>query len=356
MIDRMNRTMVAETPEEKKMENLLKRAKKSKILKEYGEKLKKQLKDFNISFYSYRVKKVHSAVRSFRIAKFEKLEQMHDLFGVLVVVDNEKEIYDIVKLIKSNLKKEEEEFSEYNLLTERDWTEQKLEDENVCEEGGEAENILSNLKKIIAHTENLEKVLPPLSYIITSHIQIENDKIPVEFRIQTKNGFHVLESFYFVVYKNDTIDPEIKGPLLIALQQLLNRKIKIDTDKALTVEEEEKLLTQIGYLYQYNFNLLCQNRDILIEVWREYEKIAVKYKMQLPVYDFHFFGVDEKSKEVIDFVDEELDKIFEKHRSFDIREISTEEFINEAVCHFEGRLENDNLVDFNTDLMISKAN
>ena len=115
MIDRMNRTMVAETPEEKEMASLLNRANNSEMLENYAEALKQELqKNINISFYSYRVKKVHSAIRSFRIAKFQKLEQMHDLFGVLVVVDNEES------------------------------------------------DILANLKKIMAHTENLEKVLPPL--------------------------------------------------------------------------------------------------------------------------------------------------------------------------------------------------
>ncbi len=331
MIDRMNRTMVAETPEEKKMENLLNRAKNSEMLINYAEELEKKLQRFDISFYSYRIKKVHSAIRSFRIAKFERMEQMHDLFGVLVVVNDEREIKNVVQLIRNKLKNEGEEFSEYNLLTEKDWTEQRKEGDRVYARQNQEENaILANLKKIIANTENLEKVLPPLSYIITSHIQIENEKIPVEFRIQTKNGFHVLESFYFVVYKNDTLDINTKGSLLFLNQQILNRKVKLDTDKFLTDKEKRELLKQIGYLYQYNFNLLCQNRDILIEVWREYEKIAVKYKMQLPVYDFHFFGVNERSKEVIDLVDEELDEIFENYKSFDIREISTEQFIKEA--------------------------
>ncbi len=332
MIDRMNRTMVAESPEEKKMESLLNRAKNSVMLENYAEEIKQALQqEINMSFYSYRVKKVHSAIRSFRIAKFNKLEQMHDLFGILVVVDSEKEIEKVVQIIRNKLEKEREEFSEYNLLTEKDWTEQREESRNsIANMKKEESDILANLKRIMAHTENLEKVLPPLSYIITSHIQIENEKIPVEFRIQTKNGFHVLESFYFVVYKNDTLDPKKKGPLLFLLQQILNRKVKLDTDKTLTEQEKIELWRQIGYLYQYNFNVLCQNRDLLVEVWREYEKIAVKYKLQLPVFDFHFFGVSEKSKEEMDLIDEELDRIFEDYKSFDIREIATEKYVEEA--------------------------
>lgn len=328
MIDRMNRSMVAETLEEKKMEALLNRARNSNMLKRYAENLKVQLKEFNPSFYSYRVKKVYSAIRSFRIAKYERVEQMHDLFGVLIVVDNEKEIKDIVKIIRDNLCKKREMFSEYNLLTEKDWVEQKIE--NSKSDNKETIKVSSKLNRIIANDENLERILPPLSYIITSYIQIENEKIPVEFRIQTKNAFHVIESFYFVIYKNDTLDSKIKAQLLNAIRQILIRKIRIDVDKNLNGEEEERLLTQIGYLYQYNFNLLCQNRDLLIEVWREYEKIAVKYKMKLPVYDFHFFGVNEKSKKEMDLIDEELDKIFENYKSFDIREIKTDEFVNDA--------------------------
>ena len=332
MIDRMNRTMVAESSEEKKMESLLNRAKNSVMLENYAEEIKQALQqEINMSFYSYRVKKVHSAIRSFRIAKFNKLEQMHDLFGILVVVDSEKEIEKVVQIIRNKLKEKNEDYSEYNLLTEKAWTKQREEKSCSCENQEDDESdILDNIKKIFANTENLEKVLPPFSYIISSVIQMEEEKIPVEFRIQTKNGFHVIESFYFVVYKNDTLEPKIKGPLLFLLQQILNRKIRLDTDESLSKQQKVELWRQMGYLYQYNFNVLCKYRDLLLEVWREYEKIAVKYKLQLPVFDFHFFGVSEKSKEEMDLIDEELDRIFENYKSFDIREIDTEKYVEEA--------------------------
>ena len=99
-------------------------------------------------------------------------------------------------------------------------------------------------------------------------------------------------------------------------------------------QEKIELWKQIGFLYQYHFNVLCQNRDLLAEVWREYEKIAVKYKLQLPVFDFHFFGVGEKSKEIMDLVDQELDDVFENYINFDIRLIDTAKYMEEA----EGRL------------------
>ena len=92
MINKMNRSMVAKSPEEKKMKNLLNEARDSEELKNYAENLRKKLSNINIAFYSYRVKKVHSAVRSFRIAHYKKLEDIHDLFGVLVVVDDKKDI------------------------------------------------------------------------------------------------------------------------------------------------------------------------------------------------------------------------------------------------------------------------
>ncbi len=58
--------------------------------------------------------------------------------------------------------------------------------------------------------------------------------------------------------------------------------------------EREELINQIGDLYQYNFNLLCTNRGY----FRCMERVCknfVKYALQLPVYDFHFFGVKEKN-------------------------------------------------------------
>ena len=121
MINKMNRSMVAKLPEEKKMESLLNEARNSEELKNYAENLRKELSKINIAFYSYRVKKVHSAVRSFRIANYQKLEDIHDLFGVLVVVEDKKDIAKVADIIKKDLK----DYEEYNLLTERDWIEQK---------------------------------------------------------------------------------------------------------------------------------------------------------------------------------------------------------------------------------------
>ena len=332
MVNKMNRSMVAKSPEEKKMENLLKEARESDELKNYAENLRKELSKIDIAFYSYRVKKVHSAVRSFRIAHYQKLEDIHDLFGVLVVVEDKKDITKVANIIKKNLK----DYEEYNLLTEKDWIEQKEErkKQNDQEERNISmyDKILADLKKIIANTETLERVLPPLSDIIVAKIPMGDKKIPVEFRIQDKNGFQIIEAYYFTLYKNDEIDPKIKGPLLFLVLQLLNRKNQLDTNKNLNKFEREELINQIGDLYQYNFNLLCANREVISDVWREYVKISAKYALQLPVYDFHFFGVKEKTDEgILEIIDKDLDKLYEEYKSFDIRDIDTDKYVEDAI-------------------------
>ena len=332
MINKMNRSMVAKSPEEKKMENLLKEARESDELKNYAENLRKELSKIDIAFYSYRVKKVHSAVRSFRIAHYQKLEDIHDLFGVLVVVEDKKDIAKVANIIKKNLK----DYEEYNLLTEKDWIEQK--EERKKQDNQEEKNIsmydkiLADLKKIIANTETLERVLPPLSDIIVAKIPMGDKEIPVEFRIQDKNGFQIIEAYYFTLYKNDELDPKMKGPLLFLVLQLLNRKNQLDTNKNLNKFEREELVNQIGDLYQYNFNLLCANREVISDVWREYVKISAKYALQLPVYDFHFFGVKEKTDEdIMEIIDKDLDKLYEEYKSFDIRDIDTDKYVEDAI-------------------------
>ena len=331
MINKMNRSMVAKSPEEKKMESLLNEAKDSEDLKNYAENLRKELSKIDIAFYSYRVKKVHSAVRSFRIAHYQKLEDIHDLFGVLVVVDDKKDISKVANIIKKNLK----DYEEYNLLTERDWIEQKEERKKNNQEKLNVsmyDKILADLKKIIANTETLERVLPPLSDIIVAKIPMGDKEIPVEFRIQDKNGFQVIEAYYFTLYKNDELDPKMKGPLLFLVLQLLNRKNQLDTNKNLSISEREELINQIGDLYQYNFNLLCANREVISDVWREYVKISAKYALQLPVYDFHFFGVKEKTDEdIMEIIDKDLDKLYEEYKSFDIRDIDTDKYVEDAI-------------------------
>ena len=264
--------------------------------------------------------------------EYKKLEDIHDLFGVLVVVDDKKDIARVANIIKKDLK----DYEEYNLLTERDWIEQKEERKKKNNQENlnisMYDKILADLKKIIANTETLERVLPPLSDIIVAKIPMGDKEIPVEFRIQDKNGFQVIEAYYFTLYKNDELDPKMKGPLLFLVLQLLNRKNQLDTNENLSQLEREELINQIGDLYQYNFNLLCANRDVISDVWREYVKISAKYALQLPVYDFHFFGVKEKTDEdIMELIDKDLDILFEDYKSFDIRDIDTAKYVEDAI-------------------------
>ena len=101
----------------------------------------------------------------------------------------------------------------------------------------------------------------------------------------------------------DIIDRLEPGSYLIQMATGLGKTATFTNIKrkgrVLVLAHREELINQIGDLYQYNFNLLCTNREVISDVWREYVKISVKYALQLPVYDFHFFGVKEKTDEDI---------------------------------------------------------
>lgn len=330
MINKMDRSMVPETPMEIEIENVLREARRSKVLVNFAESIKKELKEINIPFYSYRVKKVHSAIRTFRLAKHEKVEDLQDLFGILIVVEKEKDIKKVVKKIRSRL---EGKYQEYNLLKERDWIEQKeITDEAEDEEKEGHELILADLKRVFSNTENLEKVLPPFSYIITSKIKMENCTIPIEIRIHSKVGFQIVESAYFTIYKNDEVDPKIKAPLIFIAHQLMSRKIKMDSEEIM-VEDEDRLMNEMGEIqvHKDNLNLLCENRDILLDVWREFAKISTKYALELPVHDFHFFGKEGTPMETIERIENRLDEIFEQFKSFDLRKINIKEYIKYSI-------------------------
>jgi len=332
MVNKMNKSMKPETSEERRIENILKQARASKELVDFAEELKEDLEGIEIPFYSYRVKKLFSAIRTFRLAKHKKAEDLQDLFGILVVVENEQDISRVVQKIKERL---EGEYEEYDLLTEKSWIEQKAEIEESKFKSKEGhQEILEVLKRAFSNTENLEKVLPPFSYIITSHISMGDKTIPIEFRIHTKAGFQIIESGYFTVYKNDEIDPKEKAPLIYVVQQLMNRKIKLDREE-LSEEEEKQLIREMGELYQYDFNILCQNRDIILEVWKEFAKISAKYELQLPVHDFHFFGEKEMTLEEIEIIDNDLDKAFESYKSFDLRDIDTKSYIENTIHNMQ---------------------
>ena len=48
---------------------------------------------------------------------------------------------------------------------------------------------------------------------------VQNKGEKMRFRIQDKNGFQVIEAYYFTLYKNDELDPKMKGPLLFLVLQ-----------------------------------------------------------------------------------------------------------------------------------------
>ena len=177
---------------------------------------------------------------------------------------------------------------------------------------------------------------PSLKIMLERNTSIEQRTI--SFKVKDgmhksfEEEFNKLLGNYFTLYKNDELDPKMKGPLLFLVLQLLNRKNQLDTNKNLSMLEREELINQIGDLYQYNFNLLCTNREVISDVWREYVKISVKYALQLPVYDFHFFGVKEKTDEdIMELIDKDLDILFEEYKSFDIRDIDTEKYVEDAI-------------------------
>ena len=64
--------------------------------------------------------------------------------------------------------------------------------------------------------------------------------------------------------------------------------------------------------------------EVISDVWREYVKISVKYALQLQYMIFTFWSERKTDEDIMELIDKDLDILFEEYKSFDIRDIDTE--------------------------------
>lgn len=87
----------------------------SEGLKQFINSFEEELKD-DVQILSYRIKKSYSALRTYRLANYSKAEQLHDLLGFLIVIDEKSKIIEIENKVKRYFNNEN--IHTYNLLNE----------------------------------------------------------------------------------------------------------------------------------------------------------------------------------------------------------------------------------------------
>lgn len=280
----INKDFYANTEEEKILCKKIEQMNSSNQVKQFVNNFENELKN-DVQIFSYRIKKPYSAIRTYRLANYDKAEQLHDLLGFLIVVDKESEIIEIADKIKSYFNSES--INTYNLLNEIKF---KVKKYNVLDkdikDNQYNELIFNDISTWLEIPSNLNKLLPPFSYNLLfekKFIDIDNP-ISVEIRIQTKQDFITTEAYYYTIHKNDEIKLNIKIPLLCMCFRLLRRMSNIAFE--INDDIKHKFELEIDKIQKENTNFIKENEKIFQTVLLEHAHLVNCWKNKLPIYEF----------------------------------------------------------------------
>ena len=278
----MRRDFVAENYKEELLCDRLEQINNSKDVKLFIKRIEGTINK-DIKVFAYRIKDFKSAIRTFRLTEYENIEKMYDLLGFLYVVENEIEINKLEKKLRKKIN--ENNIAVFNLLKEKEYDSKNLIN-NDTKNKTYIEATLDYFNKLIYMPENFKLLLPPFTYnlIFKKKFKDLDFNVPIEIRIQTKEDFIALESYYYTVHKNDTISKEKKIPLINISFRLLRRMTKLaflsnDTEK-------EKLRIEIEQIIKDNKEFIEENKEIFNLIFSENSKLINCWKNKQPIYEF----------------------------------------------------------------------
>lgn len=280
----MNKNFYPNNLQEKILSNTIKEIKNSKEVQRFISDMEDFFKD-KVEIFSYRIKEPFSAIRTYRLANYKNANQLHDLLGFLIVVDNKDEIKYIEKVLKEKV--ETNNVKIYDLLTEKKFeakSYKKIED-NINDNQYNS-LVFNDINTWLEIPNDLNILLPPFSYnlLCAKKFKDIDNEIPIEFRIQTKEDFITTESYYYTIHKNDTLQLNIKIPLLCMCFRILRRMSNIAFESNIDIKEKYEL--EINQIKDKNINFIRENEKNLEYVFSEYNKIINCWKNRLPIYQF----------------------------------------------------------------------
>lgn len=238
-----------------------------------------------VKIFSYRIKKIYSALRTYRLANYSKAEQLHDLLGILIVVDKRSEIMKVESKIKRYFNNEK--INTYNMLNEIEFKAKRYNtlDENI-KNNQYNELIFKDISTWLEMPKELDKLLPPFSYNILFEKKFigVDTPISIEIRIQTKEDFITTEAYYYTIHKNDEIKLNLKIPLLCMSFRLLRRMSNMAFEENDTIKNKYKM--EIDEIQNENINFIKQNKEYFEEVFLEHNYLVNCWKNKLPIYEF----------------------------------------------------------------------
>lgn len=281
----MNKNFYPKNEEEKNLCERIEEMNKSMEIENFAKDIKNILQDKS-DIFAYRIKEPFSALRTYRLANYNKADKLHDLLGFLIVVENEDEIKNIEKILKDNLNADE--VKTYNLLIEKEFKAKKYDKfEDDIKTSQYNELIFKDINTWLKIPDNLQTLLPPFSYNLLCEKKFKDikDKVKIEIRIQTKEDFITTESYYYTIHKNDNIKLNVKIPLLCMYFRILRRMSNIAFESDVNIIKKYK--TEIKEMQSINKDFIEENRDEIENVIRENNRIIKCYKDRLPIYKFN---------------------------------------------------------------------
>lgn len=283
--NKMNTNFYATNTEEKVLCQIIEEMNKSDEIQKFAKDLENILKDY-VKIFSYRIKEQFSALRTYRLANYDKAQKLHDLLGFLIVVDKESEIEKVEKILKSYLSKDDNAKT-YDLLREKKFEVKHYSKiKNKIDSNQYNKLIFDDINTWLKVPNELEKLLLPFSYNIlcTKKFKDMIYEVPIEIRIQTKEDFITTESYYYTIHKNDNIELNVKIPLLCMCFRILRRMSKIDFESNTEVKKNYEL--EIKKIQDENISFIEENKENLDCIFKEYNRILNCWKNKLPIYDF----------------------------------------------------------------------
>lgn len=276
MRTKMNLDVKAETKEEKEITEFLNLLHESNEVQEFLDSIQREAHKRNVYKYSSRIKNVDSAIRTYRINN-KSLKDVHDYIGIWLIMNNEKEVYQIADYFKNKFPN-----AEYLDLVAED-------------------SIYSPLVYI--------KWTPPLNYVIFAKEKLIPNAadVPIELRITYKEAYISDQAAYFSVHKNDStnLTNEERQNLRNIVQHITYKYALLNT-RELTVEEQRKHLDELTKIIKDNYDFLKKNHDLCKDAVLVFGRTLYRYEHDKEMTN------DERvlSKSDIDDIDDWLKRKF----------------------------------------------
>lgn len=226
-----------------------------------------------------RIKREESALTKFKTKNYDSAEKMEDLCGLMVLVENEEDIY----------------------------------------------NITAALEKVLPSFKETDYVQTPKAGYRSMHINstykdvkdLEGYNLPMEIQIKTMPMYIAQESIHNSVYKNYDLDEQTRTRLSTNLFPIIEKSVEMknhlrDSNLSKAIELQEEILE----LRKANEDILKNYPDIINTIWKNVATISYKESInddfELDSFLSQDTVIEKKSKEakLIELINKDFDHIY----------------------------------------------